>query len=96
MLELFNNDDCFWTCIPILAVRQLLIDHFIYADGNYYYGIIKHRDSLEMSILNSIYFQGTVDCLIYSAVSKIISTTITFPYQVLRTRLQVNINIGCF
>uniref|UniRef100_A0A1I8EN05 Mitochondrial carrier protein n=1 Tax=Wuchereria bancrofti TaxID=6293 RepID=A0A1I8EN05_WUCBA len=31
---------------------------------------------------------GTVDCLVYSAVSKVISTTITFPYQVLRTRLQ--------
>uniref|UniRef100_A0A915PL36 Mitochondrial carrier protein n=1 Tax=Setaria digitata TaxID=48799 RepID=A0A915PL36_9BILA len=30
----------------------------------------------------------TVDCLIYSGVSKIIATTITFPYQVLRTRLQ--------
>nr|CTP80736.1 Bm4726 [Brugia malayi] len=31
---------------------------------------------------------STVDCLVYSAVSKVISTTITFPYQVLRTRLQ--------
>ncbi|VDK73480.1 unnamed protein product [Litomosoides sigmodontis] len=31
---------------------------------------------------------GTVDCLVYSALSKVISTTITFPYQVLRTRLQ--------
>ncbi|VDP18166.1 unnamed protein product [Onchocerca flexuosa] len=31
---------------------------------------------------------NTVDCLVYSAASKIIATTITFPYQVLRTRLQ--------
>lgn len=31
---------------------------------------------------------GTFDCLIFSAVSKIIATTVTFPYQVLRTRLQ--------
>ncbi|CAG9539812.1 unnamed protein product [Cercopithifilaria johnstoni] len=31
---------------------------------------------------------GSVDCLVYSALSKVISTTITFPYQVQRTRLQ--------
>ncbi|KAM3727542.1 Mitochondrial folate transporter/carrier [Dirofilaria immitis] len=32
--------------------------------------------------------KDTADCLIYSAASKVIATTITFPYQVLRTRLQ--------
>ncbi|EFO23884.1 hypothetical protein LOAG_04603 [Loa loa] len=45
-------------------------------------------DQLKRLGLPANHILGTVDCLVYSAVSKIISTTITFPYQVLRTRLQ--------
>ena len=35
-------------------------------------------------------FQGIFDWLVFSAASKVIATTTTFPYQVLRTRMQVN------
>uniref|UniRef100_F1KX66 Folate transporter/carrier n=1 Tax=Ascaris suum TaxID=6253 RepID=F1KX66_ASCSU len=38
--------------------------------------------------VTSEYQLSTVDYLLYSAASKIIATTVTFPYQLLRTRLQ--------
>ncbi|VDM41589.1 unnamed protein product [Toxocara canis] len=38
--------------------------------------------------VSSDYKLSTIDYLLYSAGSKIIATTVTFPYQLLRTRLQ--------
>uniref|UniRef100_A0A0R3RSG1 Mitochondrial folate transporter/carrier n=1 Tax=Elaeophora elaphi TaxID=1147741 RepID=A0A0R3RSG1_9BILA len=57
------------------AVQFMLYNHF-------------KDDRLKRLELPANHTLGTVDCLVYSGVSKIISTTITFPYQVLRTRLQ--------
>ncbi len=34
--------------------------------------------------------QATTDYLLFSSLSKVLATTVTFPYQVLRTRLQVS------
>ncbi|VDN00884.1 unnamed protein product [Thelazia callipaeda] len=45
-------------------------------------------DRLKRLDLPSNHILGTTDCLLYSSASKIIATTVTFPYQVLRTRLQ--------
>ncbi|KAM3727541.1 Mitochondrial folate transporter/carrier [Dirofilaria immitis] len=45
-------------------------------------------DRLKRLELPANHILDTADCLIYSAASKVIATTITFPYQVLRTRLQ--------
>ncbi|VDK88747.1 unnamed protein product [Onchocerca ochengi] len=45
-------------------------------------------DRLKRLGLPANHILNTVDCLVYSAASKVIATTMTFPYQVLRTRLQ--------
>uniref|UniRef100_A0A183EZR5 Solute carrier family 25 member 43 n=1 Tax=Gongylonema pulchrum TaxID=637853 RepID=A0A183EZR5_9BILA len=47
-------------------------------------------DRLRRLGLSPDHILDTFDCLLFSGVSKMIATTVTFPYQVLRTRLQLH------
>lgn len=77
---------CLYMCQTNISLRQIL------REINYLFQqmekIIIQLHKLAFNTYSSFLLQGTSEYLIFAAISKLIAAAVTYPYQVIRARLQ--------